>query len=50
MDAVKGNRKLSLLLKKDRKTGFRQGAKGSDPGNQVRLVSFITRVPLPTGP
>jgi hypothetical protein len=30
MDALTGNRKLSLLLKKDRKTAFLQGAKGSD--------------------
>jgi hypothetical protein len=49
-EAVKSCRKLSLLLKNDRKTCFLQKAKGSDTGNQVRPVSFITRVPLPTRP
>jgi hypothetical protein len=49
-EAVKSYQKLSLLLKKDRKTRFLQKAKGSDTGNQVRPVSFIARVSLPTGP
>jgi hypothetical protein len=41
-DAVTGNRKISLLLKKDRKTAYLQGAKGSDAENRPKQKSFGT--------